>query len=219
MRSLSLQRGSFGRTVPSVRALVGGNAFPGTPCAGATSAPGLAAWTVRAVRLVVPSATDGSTDVAARILAGGMGQPLGQPVVVENRAGSGGLIGANTAAKAESDGYALVRAATGLLSIAPHLCPRTPFDRAVTWRPFPVLRHRPRHRGRRLPAGQDAPRIHPPREGGAGRDFLREVRRRDAPTPSRNCSASPLVGIAPRAVRRQRPRDERPRRQGRRTSS
>jgi tripartite-type tricarboxylate transporter receptor subunit TctC len=92
-------------------------------------------WPQRAVRLVVPFAAGGSTDVAARILAERMGQTLGQTVVVENRAGSGGLIGADAVAKAEPDGYALLMATTGLLSIAPHLYPQMPFDPARDFAP------------------------------------------------------------------------------------
>ena len=93
-------------------------------------------WPARAVRLVVPFAAGGSTDVAARILAERMGQFLGQPVVVENRAGSGGLIGADAVAKAEPDGHALLMATTGLLSIAPHLYPQMPFDPAREFAPI-----------------------------------------------------------------------------------
>ncbi len=92
-------------------------------------------WPSRAVRLVVPFAAGGSTDVAARILAERMGQNLGQPVVVENRAGSGGLIGADAVAKAEPDGHTLLMATTGLLSIAPHLYPQMPFDPARDFAP------------------------------------------------------------------------------------
>jgi tripartite-type tricarboxylate transporter receptor subunit TctC len=92
-------------------------------------------WPSRAVRLVVPFAAGGSTDVAARILAERMGQALGQPVVVENRAGSGGLIGADAVAKAEPDGHTLLMATTGLLAIAPHLYPQMPFDPARDFAP------------------------------------------------------------------------------------
>ncbi|MBD0272596.1 MAG: tripartite tricarboxylate transporter substrate binding protein, partial [Acetobacteraceae bacterium] len=92
--------------------------------------PGSGAWPLRAVRLVVPFAAGGSTDVAARILAERMGQTLVQPVVVENRAGSGGLVGAGVVAKAELDGHTLLMATTGLLSIASHLYPQMPFDPA-----------------------------------------------------------------------------------------
>ena len=92
-------------------------------------------WPSRTVRLVVPFAAGGSTDVVARILAERMGQTLGQTVVVENRTGSGGLIGADAVAKAEPDGYALLMATTGLLSIAPHLYPQMPFDPASDFAP------------------------------------------------------------------------------------
>lgn len=87
-------------------------------------------WPQRPVRIVVPFAPGGSTDVAARILAERMGQTLGRPVLVENRAGSGGLIGADAVAKAPPDGYTILMATTGLLAIAPHLYPQMPFDPA-----------------------------------------------------------------------------------------
>uniref|UniRef100_UPI0022EAFB0F Bug family tripartite tricarboxylate transporter substrate binding protein n=1 Tax=Falsiroseomonas oryzae TaxID=2766473 RepID=UPI0022EAFB0F len=82
----------------------------------------------RPVRLVVPFAAGGSTDVAARILAEGMGQALGQPVVVENRTGSAGFIGAENVARSAPDGHSLLMGATGLLAIAPHLYATMPFD-------------------------------------------------------------------------------------------
>jgi tripartite-type tricarboxylate transporter receptor subunit TctC len=85
-------------------------------------------WPQRTVRVVVPFAAGGSTDVAARILTERMGQTLGQAVVVENRGGSGGLVGADAVAKAAPDGYTVLMATTGLLSIAPHLYTQMPFD-------------------------------------------------------------------------------------------
>ncbi|MCB4824002.1 tripartite tricarboxylate transporter substrate binding protein [Roseicella aerolata] len=87
------------------------------------------------MRLVVPFAAGGSTDVAARILGERMGQTLGQTVVIENRSGSGGLIGADSVAKAPPDGYTVLMATTGLLSIAPHLYPQMPFDPARDFAP------------------------------------------------------------------------------------
>jgi tripartite-type tricarboxylate transporter receptor subunit TctC len=101
----------------------------------AQRSPGPNEWPQRAVRLVVPFAAGGSTDVAARILAEQLGQTFGQTVVVENRAGSGGLIGADAVAKAEPDGHTLLMATTGLLSIAPHLYPQMPFDPARDFAP------------------------------------------------------------------------------------
>ncbi|MBL6458701.1 tripartite tricarboxylate transporter substrate binding protein [Belnapia sp. T6] len=85
-------------------------------------------WPKQTIRLVVPFAAGGSTDVAARILAERLGQTLGQSVVVENRSGSAGFIGAESVAKASPDGYTLLMATTGLLSIAPHLYAQMPFD-------------------------------------------------------------------------------------------
>jgi tripartite-type tricarboxylate transporter receptor subunit TctC len=94
--------------------------------------PGIAhaqpAWSpTRAVRLVVPFAAGGSTDVAARILAEGLGPVLGQSVVVENRTGSAGFIGAENVARSAPDGHSLLMGATGLLAIAPHLYATMPF--------------------------------------------------------------------------------------------
>ena len=86
------------------------------------------AWApTRPVRLVVPFAAGGSTDVAARILAEGLSAVLGQSVVVENRTGSAGFIGAENVARSAPDGHSLLMGATGLLAIAPHLYASMPF--------------------------------------------------------------------------------------------
>ena len=81
----------------------------------------------RPVRLVVPFAAGGSTDVAARILGEAMAPLLGQPVVIENRTGSAGFIGAENIARSAPDGHSLLMGATGLLAIAPHLYATMPF--------------------------------------------------------------------------------------------
>ena len=82
----------------------------------------------RPVRLVVPFAAGGSTDVAARLLAERMGEILGQSMVVENRSGSAGLIGSEHIARSAPDGYSLLMGATGVLTIAPHLYAQMPFQ-------------------------------------------------------------------------------------------
>lgn len=75
----------------------------------------------KAVRIVVPFAAGGSTDVVARILAEKLQAQFKQPFVVDNRAGASGNIGAELVAKAPADGYTLLMGATGILSINDHL--------------------------------------------------------------------------------------------------
>ncbi|PWS34377.1 ABC transporter substrate-binding protein [Falsiroseomonas bella] len=81
-----------------------------------------AAWApARPLRLIVPFAPGGSTDVAARILGERMGETLGHPVVVENRAGAGGAIGTEAAARSAPDGHTLLLGTNGVMTIAPNL--------------------------------------------------------------------------------------------------
>ena len=65
-------------------------------------------WPARVINLVVPCAPDGATDLLGRAVAQKLGDALGQPVVVVNRAGAGGNVGADFVAKAAPDGYTLV---------------------------------------------------------------------------------------------------------------
>ena len=62
----------------------------------------------RVIKLIVPAPAGGQTDVMARLMAQKMQQSLGQSVIIENRAGAGGALGARTAAAADPDGYTLV---------------------------------------------------------------------------------------------------------------
>ncbi|MEI6321078.1 MAG: tripartite tricarboxylate transporter substrate binding protein [Pseudomonadota bacterium] len=73
----------------------------------------------RPLRLVVPFAPGGNIDLTARTIAPGMSQVLGQPVVVDNRSGAGGRIGAEVAAKSAPDGYTLLLGSSGSLTINP----------------------------------------------------------------------------------------------------
>lgn len=93
----------------------------------------------RPLRLVVPFAPGGSVDLAARLLAEPLGQRLGQSVVVENRTGAGGAIGADSVAKAPPDGLTLLWGSSGVLSIAAALRGRLPYDPARDFAPVSLV--------------------------------------------------------------------------------
>lgn len=82
----------------------------------------------RPVKLIVPFPAGGATDLMARSLAQGLGEKLGQAVVVENRGGAGGAIGAEAVASAAPDGYTLLYSTMGVLTINPSLYPKLRYD-------------------------------------------------------------------------------------------
>jgi tripartite-type tricarboxylate transporter receptor subunit TctC len=84
-------------------------------------------YPTKPIRFIVPFAPGGGTDVLARLLAQRLFEPLGQPVVVDNRPGAGGVIGAEIAARAPADGYTIVLGSPGPLTINPNL-QRVPYD-------------------------------------------------------------------------------------------
>ena len=85
-------------------------------------------WPARPVRLVAPYAAGGPIDISARLLAPKLQDALGQPVVVENRPGAGGNIGADLVAKSAPDGYTLVIGAIATHAINPWLFAGLPYD-------------------------------------------------------------------------------------------
>jgi len=88
----------------------------------------LAAYPERAVRLIVPFAPGGNADIVARLVGAGMAESLGQPVVVENRAGAGGSIGAEVVARAAPDGYTLLSGSNGPLTVNPFVQAKLGYD-------------------------------------------------------------------------------------------
>src|SRR5688500_8567295 len=80
------------------------------------------------IRLVVGVPAGGTTDVVARLVGQKLGEQLGQQVVIENRGGAGGNIGAELVANAPPDGYTLVLATIGTMTINPSLYSKMPFD-------------------------------------------------------------------------------------------
>ena len=93
----------------------------------------------RPIRMVVPFAAGGSTDVVARIVAQGMSGPLGQQVVVENKPGAGGSLGSEAAARAEPDGYTILAATVSTHAINPALYTKLPFDPVKDFTPITHL--------------------------------------------------------------------------------
>jgi tripartite-type tricarboxylate transporter receptor subunit TctC len=93
-----------------------------------TASAAAAEYPTRPIRIIAPSTPGGVADTFARLLAGFLPPLLHQPVIVDNRPGAGGLIGAAAAARAEPDGYTLVTASIAYHVIAPAVSPNPPFD-------------------------------------------------------------------------------------------
>jgi tripartite-type tricarboxylate transporter receptor subunit TctC len=88
------------------------------------------AWPSKPVKIVVPFAAGGTTDVVARLLAQRLGEAWGQSVIVEDRAGAGGNIGADAVAKSPADGYTLLMTSGSIVTANPYMYKAMPFDPA-----------------------------------------------------------------------------------------
>ena len=91
------------------------------------------------VRIISPFPPGQATDIMARLLADNLAQSLGQPFVVENRGGAGGMLGTEVAAKAAPDGYTLVMGTIGPLAISPALYPKLGYDPVRDFAPISNL--------------------------------------------------------------------------------
>jgi tripartite-type tricarboxylate transporter receptor subunit TctC len=94
-------------------------------CTGSAAAQ--ASWPAQPVKWIVPYPPGGSTDMLARLVSHKLGERLGQPVIVENKAGAGGNIGTDFAVKQPADGYTIVMGNIGPISINPALYPDLPY--------------------------------------------------------------------------------------------
>ncbi|RZL87211.1 MAG: tripartite tricarboxylate transporter substrate binding protein [Variovorax sp.] len=90
-------------------------------------------WPQKPIRIVVPFAAGVSPDVVTRIISEPLGRALGQPVVIDNRAGAAGIIGAEVAAKSPADGYTLFMTVNSIMGINPNVYVKLPYD---TFRDF-----------------------------------------------------------------------------------
>lgn len=86
------------------------------------------------ITLVVPFPPGASTDAAARVLQPAMSERLGQPIVVENRPGAGGVVGMGQMARSDADGYTIALTVNAPLVMAPHLQQELPYDPATDFR-------------------------------------------------------------------------------------
>lgn len=105
----------------------------------AQAASGVANWPSKPLRIVVPYSAGGSTDLLSRLVAKGLGERLGQPVVVENRPGPMGIIGARYVAQAEADGYTLLAAPSGPMTMNQLLVSNLPYSSQKDFVPLAVL--------------------------------------------------------------------------------
>jgi tripartite-type tricarboxylate transporter receptor subunit TctC len=97
------------------------------------------AYPVRPVKIVVPFPPGGATDSMARIISDQLSVALGQPIVIENRGGAGGGIGAKFVAEAEPDGYTLLMSPAGGLTTGPVINPNIGYDPAQAFAPIAEL--------------------------------------------------------------------------------
>ena len=119
-------------------------------CAGALAAtaivaavPAAAEYPEKPIKLIVPFPPGGGTDIIARIVGDKLSSSLGWKVIVENKAGAGGTVGMDAAAKSKPDGYTMVLGQTSNLSIAPSLMAGLPYDPVKAFTPVTLVDEAP----------------------------------------------------------------------------
>ncbi len=124
------------------RALLGG-ALLAAPLLAPRAARAQENWPTRPIRMVVPFGAGTSTDIMTRLVSTRMSQILGQPLVVENRAGAGGVVGSDGVAKAAPDGYTLCMGSIASHSVNVSLMPNMPYDVLRDFTPISLVTNAP----------------------------------------------------------------------------
>src|SRR3989440_13072582 len=101
-----------------------------------------AQYPTKPIRLIVPAAPGGGTDITARSIAPALQDNLGQPVVIDNRGGAGGIIGTDLVAKAAPDGYTLLLVYVSHAT-NPTLVAKLPYDTLRDFAPITLISHEP----------------------------------------------------------------------------
>ncbi|EHP41997.1 hypothetical protein OR16_17507 [Cupriavidus basilensis OR16] len=119
--------------LPAIGTCIAFSAFSATPAAAATAYP------TKPLKFVVPYPAGGPLDTVARAIGDKLKDSLGQPVVVENRPGAGGNIGADYVAKQPADGYTIVMGAVATHAINPSLFAKMPYDPVKDFSPITLV--------------------------------------------------------------------------------
>jgi tripartite-type tricarboxylate transporter receptor subunit TctC len=101
-----------------------------------------AQYPTRPIRLIVPAAPGGGTDITARSFVPQLAENLGQPIVIENRGGAGGMVGTEAAARSAPDGYTLLMAYVSHAT-NPTLVRKLPYDTLADFEPITLISHEP----------------------------------------------------------------------------
>jgi tripartite-type tricarboxylate transporter receptor subunit TctC len=118
-------------------------AFAASALLAAVAAPAAETYPAKPVRIVVPFAAGGSTDILARNIAQRLNEAMRAPVIVENRPGGGGVVGAEHVAKATPDGYTLLMGTNTTIAVAPHLYSKLPYNPLRDFVPIAEVAYNP----------------------------------------------------------------------------
>ncbi len=134
-RKLADLRANFLGRIFSFSAVVAAS-FAGLAPDCLAQAPG---YPSKPVQLVIPFPPGGATDVVGRLVGKKLAERLGQPVVIDNRAGAGTVVGANYVAHAAADGYTLLISSGSTFTVNPALNPKLPYDPVKSFEPLGMV--------------------------------------------------------------------------------